>query len=101
MVSRRARNTWLLHKVLRNEWGFKGITVSDYLADHQLASLQHVAPDLAAPGALALTSGVDMELPNPAGYARLADETRKGNVSEAAINEAVARVLTMAGRVAS
>ena len=90
-----SENTWLLHKVLREEWGFKGITVSDYLAVDQLATLQHVAPDLAAAGALALTSGVDMELPNPAGYARLADEARKGNVSEAVINEAVARVLTM------
>ncbi len=53
------------------EWGFKGITVSDYMAVDQLASLQHVAPDLAAAGALALKSGVDMELPNPAGYADL------------------------------
>jgi beta-glucosidase-like glycosyl hydrolase len=90
-----SENPWLLRKVLREEWGFKGITVSDYMAVDQLASLQHVAPDLAAAGALALKSGVDMELPNPAGYAKLADEARRGAVSQADINEAVARVLTM------
>ena len=94
-----SENSWLLRKVLRDEWGFKGITVSDYMAVEQLASLQHVASDVAAAGALALTAGVDMELPNPAGYAKLADEARKGNVSEADINEAVARVLTMKFRV--
>ena len=36
-------NPWLLRQVLRGEWGFTGITASDYTAVEQLASLQHVA----------------------------------------------------------
>jgi len=87
-------NPWLLKQVLRKEWGFAGITVSDYLGVQQLDSLQHVAADAQAAGALALKSGVDMELPTAAGYVKLADAVRSGTVSEADIDEAVARVLT-------
>ena len=36
-------NPWLLREVLRGEWGFKGITASDYTAVEQVSSLQHVA----------------------------------------------------------
>jgi beta-glucosidase len=86
-------NPWLLKQVLRTEWGFAGITVSDYLGVQQLQILQHVAEDQQAAGALALKSGVDMELPTPAGYSRLADAVRAGTVSQADIDEAVARVL--------
>lgn len=88
-------NPWLLRKVLRQEWGFNGITVSDYLAVEQLANLQHVVPDLAEAGVLALKSGVDMELPAPAAYPKLTDAIRSGKLSQKDLDEAVARVLTM------
>ena len=88
-------NPWLLHKILRQEWGFNGITVSDYMAVEQLSSLQHVAPDVAAAGTLALKSGVDMELPTQAGYLKLADAVKNGSLSQKDLDEAVARVLTM------
>ncbi len=88
-------NPWLLRKVLRQEWGFNGITVSDYMAVDQLASLQHVAADVDSAGALALKSGVDMELPTQAGYAKLADSVKSGLVSQKDLDDAVARVLTM------
>jgi Beta-glucosidase-related glycosidases len=88
-------NPWLLQKVLRQEWGFSGITVSDYMAVEQLATLQHVVPDIASAGELALKTGVDMELPSRAGYAKLADAVKSGRVSQKALDGAVARVLTM------
>ena len=87
-------NPWLLKQVLRKEWGFAGITVSDYFAVQQLQGLQHVAEDAQAAGVLALKSGVDMELPTPFGYPTLADAVRAGMVSEGDIDEATARVLT-------
>jgi beta-glucosidase len=87
-------NPWLLRQVLRKEWGFTGITVSDYLGVQQLNSLQHVAANAQGAGALALKSGVDMELPTAEGYTKLADAMRAGMVSEAEIDEAVRRVLT-------
>jgi beta-glucosidase len=88
-------NPWLLHKVLRQEWGFNGITVSDYMAVEQLYSLQHVAPDVSTAGALALKSGVDMELPTQAGYLKLADAVKNGSLPQKDLDDAVARVLTM------
>lgn len=89
-----SENTWLLKEVLRKEWGFTGITASDYLAVTQLAILQHVAADVPAAGALALSSGVDMELPFPAAYPGLTAAVKAGKVSESDVNDAVARVLT-------
>lgn len=90
-----SENPWLLRKVLRQEWGFKGITVSDYMAVEQLATLQHVAPDVDSAGVLALKSGVDMELPTQAGYLKLAGAVKSGRLSQSILDEAVARVLTM------
>jgi len=92
-------NPWLLKQVLRQEWGFKGATLSDYSAIEQLDTLHHVAADKQAAGALALNSGVDMELPSPSAYTKLADAVRAGSVSEKDLNAAVAHVLTMKFRV--
>jgi beta-glucosidase len=88
-------NPWLLKEVLRKEWGFTGITVSDYTAVEQLNVLQHVAADNTAAGVLAMNSGVDMELPAPSGYADLAASVKAGKVSMKDLDDAVARVLTI------
>ncbi|MGE5327089.1 MAG: glycoside hydrolase family 3 N-terminal domain-containing protein [Deltaproteobacteria bacterium] len=87
-------NTWLLKDVLRKEWGFTGLTVSDYFAVQQLASLQHVVANPAEAGVLALKSGVDMELPNPIGFPALVDAVKTGKFSESDLNAAVSRVLS-------
>jgi beta-glucosidase len=87
-------NPWLLHEVLRGEWGFKGITASDYTAVEQLYSLQHVAASPAAAGVLALKSGVDMELPAPAGFPGLVDAVNSGKLPMTDLDDAVSRVLT-------
>ena len=89
-----SENSWLLKQVLRNEWNFPGLTVSDYFAVEQLAILQHVAADAASAGVLAFKSGVDMELPTTAGYPALVAAVRSGEISEQDLNLAVERVLT-------
>ena len=58
-------NKWLLEKVLRQEWGFKGYVVSDYYGIPQLESLHYVAADKKEAAKLALETGVDIELPDP------------------------------------
>ena len=87
-------NTWLLEQVLRKEWGFTGLTVSDYTGVQELAGRHHVAANNAAAGVLAFTSGVDMELPAPAGFPALVDAVKSGKVSEKELDEAVGRVLS-------
>jgi beta-glucosidase len=87
-------NTWLLQDILRKEWGFTGLTVSDYTAVEQLAGLQHVAANNAAAGILAFKSGLDMELPTPAGFPGLVEAVKLGKVSEKDLDAAVGRVLS-------
>jgi len=87
-------NGWLLKDVLRKEWGFAGLTVSDYWAVPRLQSEHHVVDDYPAAGILAFNSGVDMELPNPASFPALVGAIRSGAVKQRDLDAAVSRVLT-------
>ncbi|HTH05753.1 MAG TPA: glycoside hydrolase family 3 C-terminal domain-containing protein, partial [Ilumatobacteraceae bacterium] len=88
-------NRWLLDDVLRNEWGFDGTVVSDYFAVRQLESYHHVAASGREAVALALTSGIDVELPGTDCYSGdLSDALDDGAVEIDNIDRAVARVLT-------
>jgi len=87
------KNRWLIDRILRQEWGFQGMVVSDYFAIEQLVSRHGVAADLADAARQALAAGVDIELPDPKAYEKLADLVRSGHVSEAALDRSVARLL--------
>jgi len=56
-------NPWLLQQILRKEWVFTGLTVSDYTAVQELYGRHHLVASNAAAGVLAFKSGLDMELP--------------------------------------
>ncbi|MEM9963832.1 MAG: glycoside hydrolase family 3 protein, partial [Asticcacaulis sp.] len=51
-------NRWLLTKILREEWGFKGLTVSDYFAIKELISRHQLTPNLKEAAFRALKAGV-------------------------------------------
>jgi beta-xylosidase len=85
---------WLLTEVLRDEWGFAGTVVSDYWAVPFLASMHRVAADAGDAGTLALTAGIDVELPDTIGYAGLVERVRRGDVPEELVDRAARRVLT-------
>lgn len=88
-------NRWLLTDLLRGEWGFKGIVVSDYFAVRQLESVHRVAERDLDAAIQALEAGVDVELPHPDCYLRLVDAAREGLISAKPVDEAVERVLTL------
>ncbi len=88
-------NRWLLGDVLRGEWKFDGIIASDYGGVHELDTIHHVAADLEEAARLALAAGVDCELPDGTGYRTLVGQVRKGKVSQAAIDAATRRMLTL------
>lgn len=88
-------NTWLLLDVLRNEWGFEGITVSDYYAVEQLISLHHVAKDKAEAARRAFLAGVDIECPDIDCYAELTQLIQSGKVPESRLDEVVGRILAI------
>lgn len=87
-------NSWLLNDVLRGEWGFRGAVVSDYYAIEDLARLHKIVPDYKAAGALALMSGVDVDLPQGAGFETLVASVKDGTVPIAAVDTATRRFLT-------
>jgi beta-glucosidase len=88
-------NAWLLDKVLRGEWGFKGAVVSDYYAIGDLMNVHHIAADLEQAARLALEAGVDIDLPSGTAYGSLTRQVRDGRVSEARIDSAVRRLLAL------
>ncbi len=88
-------NSWLLKDVLRKEWGFTGMTSSDWFAVTELYSKHHIAQSDADAGVQAFSAGLDMETPNAAGFPALVDAVRAGKVSQKDLDAAVARVLTL------
>jgi beta-glucosidase len=85
----------LLSDVLRKEWGFKGIVVSDYFAVDVLRSYHRIAKDKGQAAKLALQAGIDIELPRIDCYYELKKLVEAGELSESALDEAVYRVLLM------
>jgi beta-glucosidase len=86
-------NVWLLRSVLRKEWGFDGLVVSDYFAIDEMIGRHHIATDCAGAAKYAIEAGVDIELPFEKCYAELPQLVRSGQVPESLVNEAAARVL--------
>ncbi len=86
-------NRWMLHDVLRVEWGFDGVIVSDWQAISQLAGRHHVAADAADAARQALAATVDVELPDPEAYPSLVAQVKQGKAPQAAIDDAVRRLL--------
>jgi len=85
---------FLLTRVLREQWGFKGYVFSDYGGVHMLESCHRVAATPAEAGRMALEAGMDCEGPEPYGFN---DEflrlVRNGRISEDRVDAAVARML--------
>ncbi|MCJ7514594.1 MAG: glycoside hydrolase family 3 C-terminal domain-containing protein, partial [Dehalococcoidia bacterium] len=91
-----AASTELLTDILRTEWGFEGIVVSDYFAVDNLQSYHRIAADKADAARLALTAGIDSELPKLDCYAQpLKEQIEKGLVSNKLLDRAVYRVLRL------
>ena len=84
----------LLDTLLRKEWGFDGLIVSDYEAIAQLVSDHHIADDFAEAAALALKAGMDVELPSFTVYIKgLEEAVERSLVTVDEIDAVVVRVL--------
>jgi len=85
-------NPWLSTEVLRGEWGFRGLVVSDYTADKELI-LHGFAENDQQATRLAFTAGVDMSMQSGLYAAHLAKLVNDGEVPKAMLDESVRRVL--------
>jgi beta-glucosidase len=85
-------NRQLLTGILRGEWGFEGLVVSDWNSIGELC--QHgVAGTLADAARLAITAGTDMDMEADAYWKHLPDLVERGGVPESVIDESVRRIL--------
>ncbi|TXI47907.1 MAG: beta-glucosidase BglX [Lysobacter sp.] len=85
-------NGALIDGVLRREWGFDGIVVSDYTGVLEL--MKHgIAADRAAAGRAGLNAGVDVDMVSDIYRQDLPAEVRAGRVSEATVDASVRRIL--------
>jgi beta-glucosidase len=80
-------NRTLLHDLLKTEWGFQGVVVSDWSATYTTVPSAHAGLDLVMPGPL-----------GPWGD-QLVAEVKAGAVAEAEIDDKVSRLMTLARRV--
>src|SRR5580658_1413655 len=80
-------HAWLLSAILKDEWGFQGVTLSDW----------HAARTTVATAA----AGLDLAMPGPAGPwgSELTAAVRDGQVSEDEVDAKVLRILRLARRV--
>ncbi len=74
-----AMNRWLLTTLLREEWGFKGMVISDWGAAYDRIQ--------------ALLAGNDLEMPGPQDPQTILDAVAKGVLPEAVLDERVANIL--------
>jgi beta-glucosidase len=86
-------NKHLLDGILRQEWGFPELVVSDYFGIAELRRIHHVVDSNETGARVALDSGVDLELPFPDAYPSLISQVEQGKVAAAAVDRAVTRVL--------
>ncbi|SFO16534.1 beta-glucosidase [Cohaesibacter marisflavi] len=89
----------LLTKVLREDWGFDGLIVADYVGVSLLYQHHGVASDEAEAAALSFNAGLDIELPGDDCAKDLEDAVKRGLLTEETINEIVKRVLVEKFRI--
>lgn len=78
----------LLTEILKGEWGFEGLVVSDWGAVHDRVA--------------ALKGGLDLEMPGPKPYRvqSVIDAVKAGTLDESVLNEAVRRILKIVFKAA-
>lgn len=95
-----AADAALLTGLLREQWGFDGVVVSDYFGISFLETMHAVAGSPGEAAVLALEAGVDVELPTLRCYAGpLAEQVRARPELEALVDRALERVLRQKGEL--
>jgi beta-glucosidase len=87
-------NPYLLDTILRKQWGFDGVVVSDYTAIMELIN-HGVALDAAMATEKAINAGVDVDMMSHFYDTQLPALIRSGRVPMAEVDEAVRRVLRL------
>ncbi|MDD3338658.1 MAG: glycoside hydrolase family 3 N-terminal domain-containing protein [Lachnospiraceae bacterium] len=86
----------LLTDILKKQWGFEGLVVSDYFAINQIFDYHHMAENKIEAAKMALEAGMDVELPNVDCFgAPLLEGVRSDDIDEKLIDQSVAKILEL------
>ncbi|MBL0147417.1 MAG: glycoside hydrolase family 3 C-terminal domain-containing protein [Ideonella sp.] len=88
-------NEWLLKDVLKGEWGFTGTLVTDWDNVGRMVWEQKTQPDHACAAAVAVKAGNDLVMTTPGFFDGAQEAIRRGLLTEADLDQAVARVLRL------
>jgi beta-glucosidase len=92
-------NHWLLREVLKHQWGFEGILVTDYDNVGRLVYEQRVAPSMVEAAVIGVRCGNDMIMATPSFYEAAQEAVERGLLFEAEIDEVVRRILALKFRM--
>ena len=87
-------NRWLFKELLRKEWGFEGVSITDWAAMAELMEHRVAADDREA-CRLAMDAGIDIDMCTGIYQFRLPELVKKGVISVKKLDEAVLRVLKL------
>jgi beta-glucosidase len=88
-------NRWLLNDVLKNEWGFSGMLVTDWDNVGRMVWEQHVCADYTEAAARAVRAGNDLVMTTPGFFEGAQAAVAEGLLTEAEIDAAVRRILRL------
>jgi beta-glucosidase len=88
-------NRWLLVEVLKNEWGFRGVVVTDWDNVGRLVKEQKVCATYADAAIVAIRAGNDIMMTTPQFYEGALEAVRSGRLAEAEIDAPCARLLAL------
>ena len=92
-------NHWLLTEVLKDEWGFRGIVVTDWDNVGRLVREQKICATYADAAITAVRAGNDLMMTTPEFYEGAIDAVRSGRLAEAEIDAPCARLLALKFRM--
>ncbi len=88
-------NHWLLTEVLKDEWGFKGVVVTDWNNVGRLVIEQKVCADYVEAAVAAVRAGNDIIMTTPEFYEGALEAVRTGRLAETEIDAPCARLLAL------
>ena len=86
-------NRWMLNDLLRDEMGFDGFVVSDWMDIERLHSMHHYAPSLDEAFCVSLESGIDAHMHGDYYFDSILAALKAGRISESRIDAAVIKIL--------
>ena len=86
-------NSWLINDILRDELGFDGFIVSDWMDIERLHSMHHWVSSEDEAFKVSVEAGIDMHMQGPNYFESVLDGVKSGRIPESRINEAAGKIL--------